>query len=249
MMGKTHALSGVAVGLAVAPAVGFTQLWTAIPFTMLTAGYALLPDLDHPTSSASNLLWGFTETISKSLRHASGRLYERTKGSRDENWNGKHRHLTHTILFALVVGLVAAGLCELTAWSALPIFLFGLLLAADRLGDWVGWLGLAGGALMLPQIFLGETFGWQIGLAVAIGCLTHDIGDALTLGGCPLIALIWPWEIQGETWFEVRLLGPLSFRTGGTVEEWIVTPALVGGLVMALWASYLSPFLTTLGAA
>lgn len=241
MMGNNHALSALPVGLAVAPLIGLDDLGEAAPFAVLTAGYALVPDLDSPKSSASSLLSGFTETLSHTVRYASGAVYEHTKGSRDENWNGKHRHLTHTLLFALVLGGISGVLCAISAWAILPIFLFGLLLAADRLGDWVGWIGLATGLALVPQILLApDHVGWQVGIAVALGCITHDLGDALTLGGCPLIALLWPWEIHGETWYEIRLLGPFSFRTDGPVEHRIVNPLLIGLTVMAV-AQYVSP--------
>lgn len=57
--------------------------------------------------------------------------------------------------------------------------------------------------------------------AVAIGCLAHCCGDACTLAGDPIL---FPLPISGETWWEIHLLGPLSFRTGGVFERLVVTP-------------------------
>src|SRR5690606_40666834 len=71
MMGRTHALTGWCAGLAVAPAVGITTLSQALVFAATTAGYALLPDLDHPGARASKLLGPVTGGLSWLLRNAS----------------------------------------------------------------------------------------------------------------------------------------------------------------------------------
>lgn len=113
MEGRSHALSGVVTGLALAPVLGYEHLVTASPLTQIVTGAAMVPDLDCGSSAAS----------------------------------------------------------------------------------------------------------WQIGVAVAVGCAVHDLGDSITLAGCPMLWLLWPFPIKGETWYEIKPLGPLSFRTGGSVEH------------------------------
>jgi hypothetical protein len=56
----------------------------AVVFGATTAGFALLPDLDHPRARASRLLGPLTGLISWLLRRVSAALYALTKGPRDE---------------------------------------------------------------------------------------------------------------------------------------------------------------------
>lgn len=237
MEGRAHTWSGVAGGLAAAPVLGFSTLLAAAPFTLLVGGSALLPDLDCPSATASRQFGRVSATLSHGVSSLSGWLYQRTKGPRDEPWTGKHRHLSHTIAFALVVGGALAGICLAFPPAALAIYALLAILTADRLGTQVYWPAGLGAVPLTAMIWADPQFAsWQIGAAVALGMVIHDLGDALTLMGCPLLSGLWPFQIRGETWFEVRLLGPLSFRTGGPVERCGVVPALIGataGLALA----------------
>jgi membrane-bound metal-dependent hydrolase YbcI (DUF457 family) len=222
MMGKTHAASGVCAGLALAPWVGATTLPAAVVVATVTAGAALLPDLDHPGARASRLLGPVTGLLSRGLRAASRWLYARTKGPRDERHRGEHRHLTHTLLFAVLLGtLVAAGSA---AWGVPFIagtLVVGTLLAVDALGDWL--LPVAAGAALVWLVpsggdnlgDLAGTSGW-LGIAVGVGCFVHCLGDACTLSGCPFLA---PLPIAGERWYEIRPPRLLRICTGSKVEK------------------------------
>lgn len=46
MEGRSHALSGVVTGLALAPVLGYEHLVTASPLTQIVTGAAMVPDLD-----------------------------------------------------------------------------------------------------------------------------------------------------------------------------------------------------------
>lgn len=109
MMGRTHALTGWCAGLALAPVVGADTLHQAVVFAAVTAGFALLPDLDRPGARASWLLGPATGALSWLLRRASAATYQLTKGPRDEKRTGTHRHLTHTLLFAAVLGVLTGA--------------------------------------------------------------------------------------------------------------------------------------------
>lgn len=83
MMGRTHALTGALAGLVIGRWLGLDTLPDLLPFATVTAGYALLPDLDHPSASATRLLGPIHE---RHLADPAGRLrmavcpHERTSG-------------------------------------------------------------------------------------------------------------------------------------------------------------------------
>jgi hypothetical protein len=168
--------------------------------------------------------------VSWLLRHASAGLYAVTKGPRDEKKRGTHRHLSHTVLFAVGLGLAASAGTEAGGpYAVAGVAVLGLLLAQDALGDWmivvsaaavVWWLNEAGPD---PLADLGKLSG-LMGIAVAVGCFTHCLGDAITESGCPFL---FPIPIAGETWYELRPPKALRLRTGKRVERLVVFPVFV----------------------
>jgi membrane-bound metal-dependent hydrolase YbcI (DUF457 family) len=243
MMGRSHALSGWCAGLAVAPLIGLTSVAEMVPFAAATAGYALVPDLDHPGASASRLLGPVTRLVSGAVRTFSGVLYNLTKGPRDEDSTGKHRHATHTLAAAIGLGILAASLGDRGKWAVLAVAVTGLLLAADALGDWIILVALGAAAwsvtgTALPgttaadavQAGLSEIGGW-IGMAVGLGMFVHCLGDSLTRSGCPWL---WPLPIRGETWYELRLPRLLRFSTDSWVERLVIAPILTIAAVLLL---------------
>ena len=243
MMGRSHALSGWCAGLVGAPVLGMTSLIEVLPFAATTAGFALLPDLDHPRARASRLFGPLTGVLSRLVRGFSSYLYALTKGPRDEDCTGKHRHASHTLVAAVLLGM-ATGTAGRSggAWAVFAVLVFGLVLAIGALGDWL--LVVLGGCILLWMITwpagaepstlvntgLARIGGW-IGAAVTIGMFVHCLGDSLTKSGCPWL---WPVPIRGETWYEIRPPRALRFRTGGPVERWLVVPALLVGGVLLL---------------
>jgi hypothetical protein len=248
MEGDTHAATGGAMGLLIAPELGLHTLTTALPFAVITAGYALVPDLDHPGAAASRLLGPVTEWVCRRLCSLSAWTFRHTKTRHDVPAEGTHRHLTHTLAFALVLG----GLAHLSAgWGGaradLGWLAFGLLLAVDRLGAvaavayasvLLAWLPLVSTALS-GHTSLGQglsaaithTTPW-LGVAVALGCLTHDLGDMLTWAGVPVLA---PLPLGNQRWRRLHLLPKrLRFRTGKIAERRLVLPASVLIAILAM---------------
>jgi LexA-binding, inner membrane-associated putative hydrolase len=226
MMGRTHALSGWCAGLALASTLDLDTIHQAVLFAATTAGFALLPDLDHQRARATHLLGPLTRALSWLLRRTSAAVYQATRGPRDERHRGTHRHLSHTVLFAIVLGLLTAFGSTAGAYGVLAVVLFGLLLAIDALGTWLAAVAVAAAAwwwITLQQhVRLDDLSGW-LGLAVMLGCITHCIGDALTESGCPFL---WPLRIRGETWYELRPPALLRIRTGRHAEQFLIAPTL-----------------------
>lgn len=241
-MGRSHALSGWCAGLALAPWLGLDLVTTAVPFAAATAGYAMLPDLDHPTARASRLLGPVTTLVSRGLRSFSAGLYRVTKGPRDEDCTGQHRHATHTLVSALLLGGLAATAAECGGpWAVVAIIVVGLALAVDALGDRLFMVLCTVAALWVATVYrqglidalsveLTRVGSW-IGIAVALGMFVHCLGDSVTMSGCPWL---WPIRIAGETWYEIRPPKLLRFRTGGPFEQAVVVPGLAVGAVLLL---------------
>lgn len=145
----------------------------------------------------------------------------------------QRRHLTHTLLFAAVLGgLVARVTAAVGTWAVLGVLVFGVALAIDALstpmlvatalaaGCW--FTGITSGDTgMLDALAASQA---RIGLAAGIGCFTHCLGDSITRAGCPWL---FPLPIAGETWYEIRPPSFLRFRAGGPFEHAVMFPLLV----------------------
>jgi len=232
MMGRSHALTGAAGGILIAPAIGITDTAEITILAGTTAGYALLPDLDHPGSTASKLLGPITWAAGGLLRLLSKLTHATTKTDEDSN-SGTHRHLSHTAVFAAVLGVIIGITASTNPYVALATVVLGILLAAAATSIFVAPIGLAAlatwhGTVTDPIAVLDDV-GPLLGIAVGVGCLIHTLGDALTKSAVPLL---WPLPIGGDPW---RCVGPpkfLRFTTGSFVENWLVVPAIC--LVAAL---------------
>jgi membrane-bound metal-dependent hydrolase YbcI (DUF457 family) len=258
VLGVSHATSGAVVGLAVAgyaprlvgvePTAG-----SIITFAAVCAGAALLPDLDHPNSMATRHFSVASWLASRLVRPLSALLYELTRGRRDTG-KGTHRGITHTVVGA---GALGVGINLASATWGTPVLvatLFVCLALAikglDALVPGPPSLVIAAGLTYGVQEWVpggtAGTAGW-LGTAVIIGMVVHSVGDAVTESGAPLL---WPLPIRQRRWYPVGSPRPLRFRTGGTVEAWIVAPALtVATVVLAvLVVPGVAEFLTELGA-
>ncbi len=216
MQGYSHALTGAAGWLAVTTgsvaALGIIHVppATIIELTVVSAGAALLPDLDHPNGAIAHALPALTlgpvtvlPSPTKGLCELIGRI------------SGGHRHATHSILgVALFAGAAyaaslfhlrihghtlafGAGLFALlmTAFAIKALHLFkglGLggasgVLARSWLGPWVASLAFAG---WITWRGLGAAWLW-LPFAVTLGALIHNLGDSLTVEGVPWL---WPFH-------------------------------------------------------
>lgn len=191
MLGRSHGLSGLAAGLGMGMALHAAPLTCGL-LAGVTALGAYVPDADHRNSTITRSVPVLGPAVSWVVRGLSRAVYAATKGPRDENCSGEHRHLSHTVVGAAVFGALVGVVVYVVA---------GRLGAADP-----------------------RHLALLIGGGLALGCVTHCVGDALTRAGCPFL---WPLPICGETWFELRPPRFLRFRTGGPVEHYLVFPALL----------------------
>ncbi len=123
-----------------------------------------------------------------------------------------------------------------TLFVCLGLALRGL---AGELAKEKGWLAVSAVAAVLSaltwQSYPTEAGSTGLGVAVALGCATHCLGDAITKEGVPFLA---PFLTLGkERWWEFRLPSFLSIRAGGPFEKVVLGPALTVAVgLMVIWA-------------
>lgn len=200
MLGKGHLLVGscgwLAVGAPLLAASGH-ELGAAelAAGTVVCAGAAMLPDLDHPQATVSRSLGPITGAISRLLAKVAG----------------GHRNGTHSLLFVALVGCaLAAGLAASPGpWLALGICFFFSSLVLRTLTEADGAVCAALSALVgASLISVAPDQDW-IWIAVVAGCLLHMLGDILTPEGVPPL-----WPIS-----RVRISIPIIGHTGDWRER------------------------------
>ncbi|MFC7344882.1 metal-dependent hydrolase [Saccharopolyspora griseoalba] len=239
-----HASFGALVGVIAARQLNDVPTVTAVlNGAMSTAAASLVPDLDHPKSTATTHLGVVTEKLSWMVRETSGLVYRLTKGPRDEDVSGKHRGITHTVVFAALLGFGTTQGCQAAAeydprvGAAVMVGLIVLLasLAATFFGKWAI---TAPGALGVSLFFAGDpvaelnALAPQMGWYIALGCVAHCLTDAITKEGC---AFMWPIPWKGETFYEIRPPAEcLRIRAGGPAEAVLVPIFITVGFVIAV---------------
>ncbi|WP_433224419.1 metal-dependent hydrolase [Microtetraspora malaysiensis] len=232
MMGHSHSLSGavvwlgVAPGLAALPAVVAPELASVttnmlsptelIAGALVCAGAAMLPDLDHPSATIAQTFGPVTHWLSKGVNVISG----------------GHRHATHSLLFAILMGLGTYFLADNypIGRDVIVVLMIGLSLRAIGIGVPGKTLTSAVVNIFLTAgvfatfLLLGVGYAW-LGPAIAVGCLTHIVGDCLTEHGCPVL-----WPIKGR-WVLPYKIG---FKTGKAFEQKVLAPALSLAVVALL---------------
>lgn len=126
MMGRSHGLAGAAAGLA----VGLAGSGPGIGLVCGAVGYALafVPDLDHKSATAVKVLGPVGWLVCRMLRAASTGC-----------GLPAHRGLTHTVLFAVLVGAAtgATAAVWLGARDAVAVGVAAVAgIVAALLGDW-----------------------------------------------------------------------------------------------------------------
>lgn len=237
MMGGHHAISGAAAWLALTGSVtigdralgaGVLDLTgpEVLAGTVVAAGAALLPDIDHPSATIARSAGAASKLASSAISSAAG-----------------HRGATHTLLavavFTLAGVLVArldwavhapvVGQVEI-ATTAVVAVLCAFAVRALKLttGSLAPWL-IGAGAGLLVGLLAPEASIW-LPAAIGLGALVHLLGDLLTTDGIPFPT--WPlvlkpserassplWQADGDV--AVPILG-----NAGSTREWALCAAL-----------------------
>lgn len=218
----------------------------------ITGGAALLPDLDHPSSTVARSIGWLTRSISRALAWTAWTIYHSTRlpGDPGQRESG-HRLITHTPVGSLGFAVIAsasaaahpiasgvvAGLCCGLLATGLRHALRRFLRQLPRCFRWIGSTpGVTlGGAAGIASWHASTTFpawSWAIGLPVLLGCLIHREGDWCTNSGVP--RRLWPLPEEAGTRRWKLHRAPITFDTGGDEERYVVRNALVLGSVLAL---------------
>lgn len=236
LMGPAHASSGLAVFVLTTvfiPPIATLLLgqfsWpAAILGALACVAGALIPDFDNTNSTVKSATGIFGAPLSGLFRLSSF-IVQNARTKYDRSPEDVHRGFWHSLLGAVVLGLVIFGVTSIGgAVPGLPFNSLGSLLAyvIAVYCVYIALVGLGSGSLpWLRKLgksrvveFLGSTvvvgvifsclpspvagsFGWLAG-SVAVGALTHILGDALTKQGVPLFAPII--KIRGKRWYNIR---------------------------------------------
>ena len=209
MLGRTHFASGVLVTEGLACVVHLSPAETVTGLVVGSCA-ALLPDIDHPSSTVSRTFGPLTQGFA----HIWSKLM------------GGHRHGTHCILGILALGAVS-WVClqhrhNLLAGGILAAILIVTLAAGVRIFRIPGWLDdVAPIPVVLVVVFWTNIDLSVVPIALMLGCAVHVAGDMMTRGGCPLA-----WPLSKER-FALGL-----FSTGGWIEKTLVYPASLIGIVV-----------------
>lgn len=257
MMGKGHVISGAMAWLVGCAALEVTghQVDLAVKTvgTAVCAGWALAPDLDHPSSTVARSLGPVTKLIATGVGRLGAAVHARTRTPYDRVDLDGHRTISHTVVWAALCGLLTVGAGRVVGPWAAAVLVFAASVLALRaalplkLRKW--WVRgpvtkrrrpvrvdlIAAVALAAVAYTLTPGDGWWLGLAVGTGCVVHCLGDALTESGCPML---WPVPIgrrgRRRNWYPVGTPRCLRFGVNGLAEK-LVTWFFVLVSSCAVW--------------
>jgi membrane-bound metal-dependent hydrolase YbcI (DUF457 family) len=219
MLGKSHALSGLVMGAAAGEFLLHADLPHAAALAGLTAGMALICDLDSVGACASRSLGILSGAVAHVVRFVSF----------------GHRHGTHCAIGVAVFTGLAILACDYrhdyAGMAGLALLLtIATAGALEALHLTRGhWGDLAGAGVAALVIWKGYGLS-LIPTAVLTGTLTHLAGDSCTDSG-----VMWLWPLSSYRFH--FLPEPLAWTTGSKPELRIVDPVLLVSLVLlASWA-------------
>lgn len=263
MMGFGHACSGMAVGTEAAALAG-QSVPACVLAGVVTAGFALLPDLDCDGATAYDIAGPVSAAVGEGLQSLSGFAYRNTATAKDRarGREGQHRHLLHTPAFAGVLGVLLTFACFAAGpWPVAAILIVGVALAHRALDRRRIRLRAPRGstgsyrAVITMLNFVGNNPAATAGVAAfaAIAAASRDplavltalaplCGLAVGFGCLVHIAGDWLtysgvpllWPIRWRGEAWWRFKSPIPFKAGGRFERTAVWPVLVLACVAAV---------------
>lgn len=231
VMGPTHAMSGAAVGLTVAQVLpaqwgGVTSPTDAFIYAGITAGAALLPDLDSPQATVSRSFGPLSLGLSHIVENAAQGFVNATRGYKDPYCGNGHRTATHTIWFAWIMGIVASAIIAAFGKAGVVGLLFiflglalrGLLPGWAKKNDWIIVTGVSAVLAWLAwQSMDSSSAKLVMSSAVTIGVLTHLAGDFITKQGIPALAPVV--RVGQHRWWDFAPPSFLRISASGTADK------------------------------
>ena len=142
---------------------------------LVSAGAAVLPDIDHPGSSASRTFGPASQLTALGIGTLAG----------------GHRQRTHSLAFVAAIGCASALAGATGPWGAGVTVGVAAALAVRLIGP-QSWRGVLG------PLMVAVAVGWAVATAVpagpwlaaavVLGSLTHLLGDAITPGRAVAVA-------------------------------------------------------------
>jgi membrane-bound metal-dependent hydrolase YbcI (DUF457 family) len=215
--GTVHAAIGASAPVGLVATQHVTILQGAV-MAAVSAGFSLMPDLDHPKACASQALG---KPVHKAVHSLCRTVVKRTALGRDRSYiryrqirgqDPYHRTLTHTLLAALVMGAVTYGVTYVSTIGGAAVAALGVFMLWPMYRKTVSLVAVGAAAAAIGSVFLLDP--WLMGLAVAGGYASHIVADGCTASGVPAL---WPLSIQGKRWWNIRLLGGMV--ASGSAEE------------------------------
>lgn len=255
LMGPTHALSAIAITFLMTwlasdfmfeTVLGSKSFIVFIAATIIITGSALMPDLDAVKSTSINTLGPIGSILSTVMRAFSSVVQNTIKGKSDSVGADPHRGFWHTILAAVLAGLLVLALTRVDVnlfsingvdirfsdfivgfiiYISLQLFMASLFKSFYKKskGSLVGQLIMnvaSIGATAALIIMLPENLNYNwVAAAVTFGWIAHLLGDMMTVAGVPVL---FPFKFKGKRWWNYRF--PLGIKAGGWIEMSILMP-------------------------
>jgi membrane-bound metal-dependent hydrolase YbcI (DUF457 family) len=189
--------------------------------TIACAGAALMPDLDHPQATIAYTFGPISRIISKWVNVLAG----------------GHRQGTHSIVFAVFFGTLCqvltlggpkAGIITMFLLASFAFRALNIVAGPKALRSLTVLLEAAGLTWAMTKFMPAHW--WWLGLAAAMGCIIHLMGDTLTPEGVP-----WLWP---NKW---RASIPIISHTGNIMEKAILSPIMSLVVLWLIWIRLIQP--------
>lgn len=241
------------------------NFWVLLGFSLAVIGGTLIPDLDNTSSTSRNSLGIVGIALSTVFRVSSVFMQTVIRTKRDDPDPNPHRGFWHTGVSAILIGGIVFWLSSISTSVSIPmtkvetlgdvfatVFMFlaihlTLEVFAKKalkkvksmliVGEIIAFAVSLSLSAALMHISKSDSYMW-LGIAYAIGCLIHVLGDSFTKYGTPLFFPITAFT-RGKFWWNTRFA---KMESGGDFEKTAVTAVLYVIIGIAMVAAIVSNF-------